>query len=86
MAAGDAEDAASLLDTVLAPYFLGESKREVVDLVSSLGEDVLTRHAPTWCATITLRAYAMSQHELLSESRSAWTALDAQAPMILDLG
>ncbi|MGA7355058.1 MAG: hypothetical protein WBW76_06455 [Candidatus Cybelea sp.] len=86
MAAGDAEDAASLLDTVLAPYFLGESKREVVDLVSSLGEDVLTRHAPTWCATITLRAYAMSQHELLSESRSAWTALDAQAPMILRIG
>ncbi|HKU82340.1 MAG TPA: hypothetical protein VJP76_09245, partial [Candidatus Tumulicola sp.] len=86
MAGGDPESAASRLDTVLAPYFLGESSGEFVDIVSSLGRDVLTRHAATWSATITLRAYAMSQHELLAESRAAWAALPDDAPLPLRIG
>lgn len=86
VAAGDTEAAAGLLDTVLAPYFIGESNRDVMAIVSSIEKSVLVRHASTWCSTITLRAYAMSQHDLLMESRLAWQTLGDDCPIVVQIG
>lgn len=86
VAGGDAEAAAKLLDTTLAPFFVGESRREVLDILGSIGRDVLIRHAPTWCATISFRAYAMNQHDLLAEAQGAWKHLAQDAPLLLRIG
>ncbi len=86
LAARRQDAAADILDTSLAPFMMNQPSPEVAALVASLDAAVLLRHPPTWNATWMARAATVNSQRMLLESRTVWTALRDDDPLLLRFG